>query len=122
LSNSRPQHRLLADECVYQATVEFLRGLSYDVVTVQELGLEGAKDVTIIQQAVALERALLTWDMDFSSILLYPPAQYLGIVVLKMTPQTTHAVHSVLSQALSDAKDLRHALLVVAKNKYRLRR
>jgi predicted nuclease of predicted toxin-antitoxin system len=122
LSNSRLQHRLLADECVYQATVEFLRGLSYDVVTVQELGLEGAKDVTIIQQAVALERALLTRDMDFSSILLYPPAQYLGIVVLKMTPQTTHAVHSALSQALSDVKDLWHALLVVDKNKYRLRR
>jgi hypothetical protein len=60
LSNSKPQHRLLADECVYRATVEFLHGLGYDVVTVQELGLEEAKDVTVIQQAVALERALLT--------------------------------------------------------------
>jgi len=122
LSNSKPQHRLLADECVYRATVEFLHGLGYDVVTVQELGLEEAKDITVIQQAVALERALLTRDMDFSSILLYPPAQYLGIVILKMTPQTISAVHSVLSQALSDVEDLRHALLIVDRNKYRLRR
>lgn len=122
MSNSKPQHRLLADECVYKATIEFLRRLSYDVVTVQELGLGEAKDVAIIQQAVALERALLTRDMDFSSILLYPPARYLGIVVLKMTPHTTYAVHSVLSQALSDVKDLRHALLIVDRNKYRLRR
>jgi predicted nuclease of predicted toxin-antitoxin system len=56
---------------MYWATVEFLHGLSYDVVTVQELGLEGTKDVTIIHRAVALERALLTRDMDFGSILLY---------------------------------------------------
>jgi len=122
LSTSRPQHRLLADECVYRATVDFLRGLGYDIVTVQDLGLVEADDSIVIHHAVTMGRILLTRDMDFSSIILYPPARHLGVVVLKMTPQTMSAVHAVLSRALSDVSDLRQVLLIVDRNRYRLRR
>jgi predicted nuclease of predicted toxin-antitoxin system len=118
----KPPLQLLADECVYRVTVDFLLTLGYDVVTTQELGLAGANDDAIIDRAVALGRALLTRDMDFSNILLYPPAQYLGIMVLKMTPATVDAVHKVLKQALTQTSDLTGALLVVDKNKFRIRR
>jgi predicted nuclease of predicted toxin-antitoxin system len=118
----KPPLQLLADECVYKATVDFLLTLGYDVVTVQELGLAGANDDAIIDRAVALGRVLLTRDMDFSNILLYPPAQYLGIMVLKMTPATVDAVHKVLKQALAQTSDLAGALLVVDRNKFRIRR
>jgi predicted nuclease of predicted toxin-antitoxin system len=92
------------------------------VVTVQELGLAGASDDAVIDKALALGRVLLTRDMDFSNILLYPPAQYLGIVVLKMSPTTVDDVHQVLGQALDQAQDIRGALLVVDKSKFRIRR
>ena len=36
--------QLLADECVYSATTDFLLSLGYDLITVQELGLAGAQD------------------------------------------------------------------------------
>jgi len=114
--------QLLADECVYKPTTDFLLSLGYDVVTTQGLGLSGADDDTVIDKAVALGRALLTRDMDFGNILLYPPAQYLGIVVLKMNPATTHAVHRVLKQALAQTHDLTSTLLVVDRNKFRIRR
>ena len=117
-----PPSRLLADECVYKATTDFLIGLGYDVVTAQELGLAGADDEIIIDKAVALGRVLLTRDVDFSNILLYPPARYLGIAVLKMSPATTSAVHRVLKQALAQNHDLTGALLVIDKNKFRIRR
>ncbi len=120
--SQNPPLRLLADECVYQPTTDFLCSLGYDVVTVQDLGLSGADDAVVINEAVALGRALLTRDMDFSNILLYPPAQYLGIVVLKMTPATMHIVHRVLKQALVQTEDLVGALLVVDRNKFRVRR
>ena len=113
---------LLADECVYTATTDYLRSLGCDVVTVQELGLSGASDDVVIDKALALGRVLLTRDMDFSNILLYPPAQYLGIVVLKMSPTTVDDVHQVLEQALDQAQDIRGALLVVDKSKFRIRR
>ena len=114
--------QLLADECVYKATIDFVLTLGYDVVTAQDLGLAGANDDAIIGEAVALGRVLLTRDMDFSNILLYPPAQHLGIVVLKMTPATVDAVHRVLKQALAQVSDLAGTLLVVDTNKFRIRR
>jgi len=120
LSQNPP--RLLADECVYKATTDFLLDLGYDVITVQSLGLSSTDDDAIIEQAVALGRVLLTRDADFGSILLYPPAQYLGIVVLKMKPETTNAVHQVLQRALAQVHDLKGALLVVDRNKFRVRR
>jgi predicted nuclease of predicted toxin-antitoxin system len=96
--------------------------LGYDVITVQSIGLSGADDDAVIGQAVALGRVLLTRDIDFSSILLYPPAQYLGIVVLKMTPATTNAVHQVLQRALAQVHDPKGTLLIVDRNKFRIRR
>jgi predicted nuclease of predicted toxin-antitoxin system len=114
--------QLLADECVYQATTDFLINLGYDVVTAQALGLSGVDDDAIIETAISLNRALITRDIDFSNILLYPPAHYLGIVVLKMTPETMHAVHQMLTQALTQTQDLTGALLVIDKNKFRIRR
>jgi predicted nuclease of predicted toxin-antitoxin system len=114
--------RLLADECVYKTTTDFLLDLGYDVITVQSIGLSSADDDGVIEQAVALNRTLLTRDTDFSNILLYPPAQYLGIVVLKMKPATTNAVHQVLQRALAQVHDLKGALVVVDRNKFRIRR
>lgn len=114
--------RLLADECIYKATTDFLLDLGYDVITVQSLGLSSTDDEIVIGQAVALGRVLLTRDTDFGSILLYPPAQYLGIVVLKMKPETANAVHQVLRRALAQVHDLKGVLLVVDRNKFRIRR
>ena len=76
----------------------------------------------IIDRAVVLGRVLITRDMDFSNILLYPPAQYMGIVVLKMDPTTMYTVHEVLERALAEIHDLAGALLVVDKSKFRIRR
>ena len=118
----KPPLQFLADECVYKATTDFLLGLGYSVVTAQELGLSGADDDAVIDKAVALGCTLLTRDMDFGNILIYPPARYLGIVVLKMSPATMHAVHKVLEQALAQTHDLTGALLVVDRNKFRIRR
>ena len=114
--------QLLADECVYKATTDFLLSLGYDVVTAQELGLSGADDDIVIDKAVTLGRVLLTRDMDFSNVLIYPPAKYLGIVVLKMKPATMHAVHKVLEQALVQMHNLIGTLLVVDRSKFRIRR
>jgi len=42
--------------------------------------------------------------------------------MLKMSPTTMDDVHQVLEQALDHAQDIRGALLVVDKSKFRIRR
>lgn len=43
--------RSLADECVYQETIEFLRNLGCDVMRAQGLGLRGAPDREVFRKA-----------------------------------------------------------------------
>ncbi|MBC7098754.1 DUF5615 family PIN-like protein [Candidatus Bipolaricaulota bacterium] len=43
--------RFLADECTFDLTVEFLRSEGWDVTTVKEIGLRGAKDPEVLNKA-----------------------------------------------------------------------
>jgi len=116
--------KLFIDECVWEVTRVFVRQLGHDLATVEERLLSGADDEIVLAQAVSENRAFLTRDMHFSNILLYPPANYLGIIVLKIEPSTTDRVHHTLAEALAHfTKDtIQKALLIVDPNKFRERR
>ena len=62
--------------------------------------------------------------MALSNIRLYPPANYLGIIVLKIKPQNIAAVHRLLASALAyfTQDSIRQALLIIDHNKFRERR
>lgn len=49
--------RFLIDQDVYKVTIDFLRGLGYEVITARELGLSRASDINILR--VAYERNLI---------------------------------------------------------------
>ncbi len=66
--------KFFADHCAYGVTVKFLRGLGYTVETAKEAGLEVADDTDILPHARGTDAVLLTKDLDFANILLYPPA------------------------------------------------
>lgn len=116
--------RIFIDECVWQVTRDFVQQLGHDLATVEERGLGGADDDIVLAQAVSENRALLTRDMDLSNILLYPPANYLGIIVLKISPHNIDAVHRMLASALAyfTQDSVRQALIIVDHNKFRERR
>jgi predicted nuclease of predicted toxin-antitoxin system len=57
--------KLLADQVVYQATVEFLRHAGFDLVTARDMGLEGASDIHLLRVAYRERRVLLTRDKVF---------------------------------------------------------
>ena len=116
--------KFFADHCAYSVTVKFLRGLGHTVKTAKEAGLEVADDTDILQHAKDTDAVLLTNDLDFANILLYPPASYLSIIVLKISKATTPQVHAVLQQMLNNipSDQFSGALFVVDRNKYRVRR
>ncbi len=116
--------RIFIDECVWQVTRDFIRQLGHDIVTVEERGLAGVDDDIILSRAVSENRVFLTRDMDLSNILLYPPADYLGIVVLKIMPNTIDGVHDTLASALTylTQDSIKKTLVIVDHNKFRERR
>ncbi len=54
----------------------------HDCVTIREEGLGGANDPEVLKAAVAEGRILVTNDHDFGNVLVYPPEDTAGIVVL----------------------------------------
>jgi predicted nuclease of predicted toxin-antitoxin system len=116
--------KFFADHCAYGVTIKFLRGLGYTVETAKEVGLEVADDADILQHARGTDAVLLTNDLDFANILLYPPAGSMSVIVLKISKATIPEVHAVLRQMLKDipSDQFRGALFVVDRNKYRVRR
>lgn len=66
------------------------------------IGLRETDDQIILDYAVSENCVLIARDKDFSNILIYPPSSHLGLIVLKIKPETTVNVHKVLRAALSD--------------------
>jgi predicted nuclease of predicted toxin-antitoxin system len=92
-----PTPRFFADECVYTETIEFVRGLGFEVLRAQDLGLREAPDPIILAKAQELNCVLLTNDHGFGDLRLYPPPDHEGIVVLKLADyHSTPKVHAVL--------------------------
>ena len=112
----------LADECVYQLTVNLLRQWGYAVATAQEVGLTGCPNGEVLRYAWHHQVVFLTRDKDFTDIRLYPPSHYHGIVVLKITPSNQAHVHQVLRECLQTLsfEQLRGKLVIVDRKKYRV--
>lgn len=116
--------KFLADECTFDSTVEFLREAGWDVATVKELGLQGARDPVIFAKAQEMSAVLLTRDMEFGDIRRFPPSMHHGIIVLKMTYQASNEVHTVLKKLLAETKEeeFEGTLFTVDRKKWRKRR
>jgi len=112
----------LADECVYQETIDFLRSRGFDVVRVQDLGLGGASDREVFTKAQELNLVLLTNDLGFSDIRSYPPSGHRGIIVLRLRDYRSVAdVHAVLGDLLASEERFAGALFIVDRHKWRKR-
>ncbi len=59
---------ILADQDVWQKTVDVLRNAGHDVVTARALDLASADDRTLLERAAAEGRILLTRDKDFGTL------------------------------------------------------
>jgi predicted nuclease of predicted toxin-antitoxin system len=81
-------------------------------------------DADVLQLAQKLDAVLLTFDLDFSNILDYPPQDYPGTIVLRYEARDETALTVTLRQALSDLyrDDLRGALVIITPYRYRIRR
>ena len=112
----------LADECVYQLTVNLLRRWGYSVVTAQEVGLAGCPNGEVLRYAQQNQSVFLTRDKDFTDIRIYQPPNYHGIVVLKITPSNQSDVHHILRECLQilSFEQLHGTLVIIDRKKYRV--
>jgi predicted nuclease of predicted toxin-antitoxin system len=115
--------KFLADQDVYAVTINFLRGLGHEVVTVAQLGMARAKDVELLRTAHDQKRIFLTRDRDFGA-LVFVQASGPGVIYLRIGPSTQQAVHTELARALTlyGEEQLQSSFVVIEPGRHRIRK
>ena len=111
------------DENLPVEAAALLRQAGLDVATVLDQRLGGHTDADIARVCRSEGRALVTLDVDFANIDAYPPADYSGIVVLRLRLQDKVHVISVLGSIVNQlaTADLTGRLWIVEETRIRER-
>ncbi len=111
------------DENLPVEVADLLRQVGYDAVTVFEQHLEGSPDSDIASVCQEEGRALITLDTGFADIRAYPPAQFPGLIVLRLHRQDKPHVLEVIERLirLLSSEPLEHLLWIVEETRLRIR-
>ena len=104
-----------------------LKGLftesGHEAATVVDEGLGGASDTEVAAVCIGEERVLVTQDLDFCDIRTYPPVEYFGIVVFRLSTGARDAlleVGAILIERLEESSP-RGQLWIVEDSRIRIR-
>ena len=82
----------LIDANLPRSVAVLLASLGHHVEFARDIGLAAAPDREIAARAKLTGAILLTRDLDFANIRLYPPEEYAGLVVLRLPEDATASV------------------------------
>lgn len=115
--------RFKLDENLPHKVEPALRDLGHDVETAISEGLAGAIDSDLLNACTAEDRILITLDLDFADIRVYPPQSHRGIWVLRPAEQTfdTILALALAGVRLSTVERTTGQLWVIDKKRVRIR-
>jgi predicted nuclease of predicted toxin-antitoxin system len=115
--------KFLVDENLPDEVADLLRSDGHDAVSVVERQLTKAEDPTLAELAKAEGRAVVTSDLDFANIQIYPPEDFEGLVVLRLGKQGKSRVQAVIRALLPLLKteELKGKLWIVEDDRIRIR-
>jgi predicted nuclease of predicted toxin-antitoxin system len=83
--------KLKLDEKLGHTAADLFRQDGHDVETVSGEGLAGEPDTRVIEACRLEGRGLVTLDLDFSNPLVFNPADFAGIAVLRLPSEASPA-------------------------------
>jgi predicted nuclease of predicted toxin-antitoxin system len=116
--------RFKVDESLHVEVAGLLRGQGHDALTVFDQGLRGCDDHDIAETCRSENRVLLSLDLDFSNILMFPPENYPGLIVLRLRKKGRAAVRHVVTRVMDhlNRDPLAGRLWIVDEHRIRIHR
>ncbi len=111
------------DENLPEEIAVLLREAGYEAVSVRDQGLVGEPDSTIADVCNAEGLVLVTLDLDFANIQVYPPDRTSGIMVFRVSDQGKPRLLQVLKQTLPllGSEQIERRLWIVEDSRVRIR-
>ena len=114
--------RFKFDENLPKEMAALFSEAGHDAVTVLDQQMGGQEDPDIAAVCLNEGRALVTLDLDFSDIRVYPPHRYPGIVVLRVSSQLREDLLDVGGYLLGHVSSaLQGQLWIVEDSRIRIR-
>jgi len=115
--------RFKVDENLPVEAAEALRQAGHDAATVLEQRHGGSADAQLAALCQRESRILVTLDMDFADIRAYPPAEFPGLIVLRLRQQDKPQVLDVLTRLMQlfGQEPLDRNLWIVDEKRVRIR-
>lgn len=117
---------ILFDQNVPRSIAAWLaeRELRWSVHHTSDVDLNGAPDREIFAWAQDHQAVILTFDEDFADQRAFPVGDHAGVIRLRVWPTTAEETKAALTRLLSiaDAEELQGSLVIVGRNKIRIRR
>ena len=116
--------RFKVDESLHVEVADLLRTQQHDAFTVFDQGLRGREDRDIADMCRSEGRVLLSVDLDFSNILMFPPENYPGLIVLRLRKKGRLAVRRVVTRVIDhlSREPLEGRLWIVDEHRIRIHR
>ncbi len=111
------------DENLPDELAAMLVEAGHDAVSVYDQHLEGEPDNVVSKVCREEKRAVVTLDVGFANVQNYPPAQYAGIIVLRVRSQDKINILNTFHKALPllESEPLIGKLWILDENKVRIR-
>ena len=115
--------RAKLDENLPIEVAGLLRAAGWRCDTVHDEGLAGASDPAVGAVCRTESRVLFTLDLDFADIRVYPPSEYVGIVVFRPPEPSRRQVLQMAARVLPvlAAHWVEHQLWIVEPDRVRVR-
>ena len=115
--------RFKLDENLPRDAEALLRKAGHGVHTVLDEQLGGNPDPRVFDASQAEDRILVTFDLDFSDIRVYPPASHAGIWVLRPHTESIENTLTLLRSALLvlESEPTRGRLWIIEPERVRIR-
>ncbi len=107
--------KIKLDENFDPRAKDILALAGHDVCTIQDEAISGADDGIVARYANAEGRCLVTLDLDFANVLVYPPEKYAGLVVFHHPHPTAQGILRLVDQFakfLPEQKPQKHLWIV----------
>jgi predicted nuclease of predicted toxin-antitoxin system len=115
--------RFKVDENLPAEVAAALRDAGHDAPTVLDQEAGGMPDTSLAALVKQEARALLTLDQGFADLRSYPPAEYAGLVVLRLKKQDKLHLLSVMPKLIATLKSepLKGRVWIVEESRIRIR-